>query len=142
MRENYWTRLKSNGYSRRRFLAGTGVAAAGTAAILAGCGDDDSSGSAATAAATSAATAAATEAPGGATDGSFYSQQSSMSGTTLDLHRELYRSIAYTVGNAYNNLIKFTDVESFAIAGEIATGLPEQVDELTYNFTIRDDVKL
>ena len=41
MRENYWTRLKSNGYSRRRFLAGTGVAAAGTAAILAGCGDDD-----------------------------------------------------------------------------------------------------
>ena len=150
MRENYWTRLKSNGYSRRRFLAGTGVAAAGTAAILAGCGDDDSSGSAATAAATSAATAAATSAAtaaateasaGGATDGSFYSQQSSMSGTTLDLHRELYRSIAYTVGNAYNNLIKFTDVESFAIAGEIATGLPEQVDELTYNFTIRDDVK-
>ena len=98
MRENYWTRLKSNGYSRRRFLAGTGVAAAGTAAILAGCGDDDSSGSAATAAATSAATAAATSAAtaaateasaGGATDGSFYSQQSSMSGTTLDLNRDL-----------------------------------------------------
>ena len=64
-----------------------------------------------------------------------------MSGTTVDLHRELYRGIAYSVGNAYNNLIKFTDVESFSIAGEIATGLPEQVDDLTYNFTIRDDVK-
>ena len=37
---NYWQRL-----SRRKFLAASGVAAVGTAAILAGCGDDDSGGS-------------------------------------------------------------------------------------------------
>ena len=41
MSENYWNRLRSNRVNRRRFLAATGVAAAGTAAILAGCGDDD-----------------------------------------------------------------------------------------------------
>ncbi len=40
-RDNYWLRLRGRRLSRRRFLAGTGVAAAGSAAILAGCGDDD-----------------------------------------------------------------------------------------------------
>ena len=60
MSENYWRRLRQGKLNRRRFLAGTGVAAAGTAAILAGCSDDDdSSSAAATAAATSAATSAA-----------------------------------------------------------------------------------
>ena len=39
--DNYWLRLRNRPLSRRRFLAGSGVAAAGSAAILAGCGDDD-----------------------------------------------------------------------------------------------------
>ena len=68
--ENYWTRLKTRRFDRRRFLVAGGVTAAGAAAILAGCGDDDVAAPAATtaaatkAAATKAAatTAAATEA--------------------------------------------------------------------------------
>ena len=70
--ENYWKRLRRRPVSRRSFLVGSGVAAAGSAAILAGCGDDDdddddgapaATQAAATAAATeAAATAAATEA--------------------------------------------------------------------------------
>ena len=39
--ENYWKRLRHRPVSRRRFLAGSGIAAVGSAAILAGCGDDD-----------------------------------------------------------------------------------------------------
>ena len=39
--ENYWQRLRQRPLSRRRFLAGSGVAAAGSAALLAGCGGDD-----------------------------------------------------------------------------------------------------
>ena len=39
--ENYWTRHRSNRFTRRTFMAGSGVMAAGTAAMLAGCGDDD-----------------------------------------------------------------------------------------------------
>ena len=39
--ENYWKRLRRRPVSRRSFLVGSGVAAAGSAAILAGCGDDD-----------------------------------------------------------------------------------------------------
>ena len=87
------------------------------------------------------ATTAPTEAPvTGARDGSFFSQYTGLAGTTLDLHREQYRGIAYTAGNAYNNLLKFTDMDNFVISGEIAQGLPEQPDQLTYAFTIRDDV--
>ncbi len=54
-RDNYWLRLRGRKLSRRRFLAGAGVAAAGSAAILAGCGDDDDDDDAAAPAATQAA---------------------------------------------------------------------------------------
>lgn len=37
---NYWSRLQGRRVSRRRFLAGGGVAAVGSAALLAGCGGD------------------------------------------------------------------------------------------------------
>ena len=59
---NYWIRQRP--LSRRRFLAASGVAAAGTAALLAGCGDDDDGPAPTQAAATQAAAteAAATEA--------------------------------------------------------------------------------
>ena len=40
-KDNYWLRLRGRRLTRRSFLAGTGVAAAGSAAILAGCDDDD-----------------------------------------------------------------------------------------------------
>ncbi len=61
--ENYWKRLRRRPVSRRSFLAGSGVAAAGSAAILAGCGDDDDDDGDAPAATQAAATqAAATEA--------------------------------------------------------------------------------
>ena len=38
--DTYWARLQRRRVSRRRFLAGSGVAAAGSAALLAGCGGD------------------------------------------------------------------------------------------------------
>ena len=144
MRENYWARRR---LSRRSVLKASAAGAVGAGALVAvGCGDDDDDDDEPvepepTAEATPEATPEPTEAPmAGPVDGSFYSQYTSLIGTTLDLHRELYRSIAYSAGNAYNNLLKFTDMENFVISGEIARGLPEQPDEVTYNFTIRDDV--
>ena len=59
--ENYWKRLRQRPLSRRSFLVGSGVAAAGSAAILAGCGDDDDDDDAAPAA--TQATAEATPEP-------------------------------------------------------------------------------
>ncbi len=65
--ENYWKRLRRRPVSRRSFLVGSGVTAAGAAAILAGCGDDDDDDDAAAVAteapAATQAAAAATEAP-------------------------------------------------------------------------------
>ncbi len=72
--ENYWKRLRRRPVSRRSFLVGSGVAAAGSAAILAGCGDDDDDDAAAPAATQAAAAqeaateAAATEAAAAATE--------------------------------------------------------------------------
>ena len=61
--ENYWKRLRRRPVSRRSFLVGSGVAAAGSAAILVGCGDDDDDDAAAPAATQAAAAQeAATEA--------------------------------------------------------------------------------
>ena len=60
--ENYWKRLRRRPVTRRSFLIGSGLAAAGSAAILAGCGDDDDDdGAAAPAATQAAATQAAAE---------------------------------------------------------------------------------
>ena len=144
MRENYWARRR---LSRRSVLKASAAGAVGAGAFVAvGCGDDDDDDepepTAAPATEAPATEAPATEAPAamGPTDGSFFSQQTSIAGTTLDLHRELYRSNVYSSGQAYNNLLKFTDMDNFVISGEIARGLPEQPDEVTYNFTIRDDV--
>ena len=152
MRENYWARRR---LSRRSVLKASAAGAVGAGALVAvGCGDDDDDdepeptaapATAAPATAAPATAAPATEAPteapmAGAVDGSFFSQYAGIAGTTLDLHQEQYRGIAYTAGNAYNNLLKFTDMDNFVISGEIARGLPEQPDEVTYNFTIRDDV--
>ena len=53
--ENYWKRLRRRPVTRRSFLIGSGLAAAGSAAILAGCGDDDDDDGAAAPAATQAA---------------------------------------------------------------------------------------
>ncbi len=64
---NYWAKYLGRKASRRRVLAGGGAAAIGTAALLAGCGDD---GDAPAAAATTAAAtkAAATQAAASATE--------------------------------------------------------------------------
>ncbi|MXY88819.1 MAG: hypothetical protein F4Y92_08170 [Dehalococcoidia bacterium] len=144
MRENYWARRR---LSRRSVLKASAAGAVGAGALVAvGCGDDDDDDDEPvepepTAEATPVATPEPTEPPmAGPVDGSFFSQYTGISGTTLDLHRELYRSNVYVSGQAYNNLLKFTDMDNFVISGEIARGLPEQPDELTYIFTIRDDV--
>ena len=161
--ENYWQRLRHRPVTRRGFLIGSGVAAAGSAAVLAGCGDDDDGGDGADPTATSApgetpdptATSAPGETPNptatsapdptattptGAMDGGQYSAVGSVRGDTLDMHRALHESVGQPFSLALNNLITWQSIEATTIRGDIATGVPEQPDNLTYAFTIRDDV--
>ena len=66
--ENYWKRLRHRPVSRRGFLIGSGLAAAGSAAILAGCGDDDDDDAPAATQAAAATEAAAEEQAAAATE--------------------------------------------------------------------------
>ena len=119
MSENYWLR---NRVSRRGLLRGGAAGAVGASAwALVGCGDDDAKGTAtkapasgtAAASATTAAAAATTAAASAAkaTDGSYYSAQGGFAGTTMDMHRELYRGSIAMQAMAYNSLLKWGDVE-------------------------------
>src|SRR4029079_6000583 len=94
--------------------------------------------------ATGSASAAASASPSGTagpgagtpTDGSYYSTATVPAGTTLDMHRELYRGNADIVSLQYNNLIGWQDMTSQTIEGEIAEKW-EQPDHSTVVFTLR-----
>ena len=82
---NYWKRRQS----RRTFLGGAAVAGIGTAALMAGCGDDSSGGSTPGAGATSpggTATSAATSQAGAPQPGGELSLALTLAPSTLDPH--------------------------------------------------------
>ncbi|MCH2656059.1 MAG: hypothetical protein MKZ84_00620, partial [Dehalococcoidia bacterium] len=160
MSDNYWKRYLGRKSSRRRVLAGGGAAAIGTAALLAGCGDDgddapasSAATAAATSAATSAATAAATAASGGgeaaataaATEavedrsryGGTFNSQKAAQNTTLD------PSVTVTddqwTAVTYNHLLHYSLVEEEAW-GDAAESW-EQVDATTLVFKLRDGIR-
>ncbi len=150
MAGSYWNR-KARRFSRRRMIQGSAAGVVGAGALVAiGCGDDDDDDGddAVDPTATSApdateapqATATSEPAAAGPTDGSFYSALGTVGATTLDPHRELYRGNGAQLSQAYDNLLGWEDVDNAVIRGEIASGLPEQPDEVTYQFTIRNDV--
>ncbi len=150
MSENYWNRLRSGRVNRRRFLAATGIAAAGTAAILAGCSDDEEE-AAGPAATTAAATAAATEAataagrvasdPAGLTRGGTLRFGSPMGGDAIfdPAITNHARTYSQGMGNVYNRLLAYDgDVNIYP---ELAASLPEQPDDQTYVFTLLPNIK-
>ena len=158
-KDNYWLRLRGRRLTRRSFLAGTGVAAAGSAAILAGCGDDDDdAGSpaatqaaateaaatqAAAAEATEAAAAAATEAAAAAAAdgprrGGTYRTWKSTEDQGLD--PAIYHSNNGEVTTkVYNHLLDF-QVSKGVFGLDAAVGY-EQVDETTLVWTMREGMQ-
>jgi ABC-type transport system substrate-binding protein len=127
-----------------------GTAGVGAWAAV-GCGDDDDDGDQATptspagtsttsTSSSATASASATADAAKAVEGSWYSAHQVNAGTTLDMHRELYRQNIAIVSQAYNNLIAWDDVGKGTMVGEIAEGV-EQEDDLTYTFTLRSGVK-
>ncbi len=144
MSENYWLRRRQ--VSRRNVLRGGVAGAAGVGAWAAvGCGDDDDTTPTATgtAPASGATTAAATTAAaqaGKPVDGSYYSAQGGFAGTTMDMHRELYRGSIAMQAMAYNSLLKWNDVEKGTYTGDLVDKI-EQPDKSTFTFTLKQGAK-
>ncbi len=164
-RTTYYSRLRKGRVSRRRFLGSAAAVGGGVAGLaVVGCGDDDDEveppdpdptatsrpGETPEPTATArpgetpepTATAAPTEpAVKGPVDGSYYSKIGGPGGRTLDLHRELFPTISAALGLAYSNLLIFEDPAAGTLKPDLATSLPEQPDNKTYVFKIREGVK-
>ena len=159
-RDNYWLRLRGRRLNRRGFLAGAGVAAAGSAAILAGCGDDDDDddgatdptataaptqaaddgGGQATQTAQATATAAPTEAPpaGGPRRGGTFRTWKTTEDQGLD-PAVFHTNNGEVTQNVYNHLLDFQVSKGvFSLDGAVGY---EQIDETTMVWTLRDGMQ-
>jgi peptide/nickel transport system substrate-binding protein len=132
--ENYWTRLGSRRASRRRFVAGSGVLAAGTAAILAGCGDDDESAPTATPTAPGTGTpSAATPVRGGTLRNFKLAVDPGVDPAIYHLNNYEPVNLTYTQVSTYQvskNLIAFDGMVSM-----------EQVDPTTIVWKVRPNMR-
>ena len=138
---------------RRSFLRGAAVGSVGTASLfMMGCGDDDGDADDGAQPTDRPANGTSTESPmetpsattagaaGTPKDGSYHSWIWGGSGRTIDLHREIFPTTSQPLSQAYSNLLVFDDTLTGTIRGDIAEGVPEQLDDLTYVFTLRGDV--
>ena len=135
----------TRGMTRRRFLVVTG---AGTAGLLAACGDDDTAATTAAPAATTAAPAATTAAPVATTAAPVVAQPT---GTVRFLNAENfwadwspYASTALSQirleRQVYDSLLDFPSGDLTRPEAALATGW-RQIDDLTWEFDIREGVK-
>ena len=138
MTDNYWTRR----LNRRRFVAGSATLAAGSAAMLAGCGDDDAkpagtatAASTGSAAASSAATTAAANAPvkGGTFRNFKLAVDPGVDPAIYHLNNYEPVNLTYTQVMTYQ-----VSKNKFAMDGMVKF---EQIDATTAVFTVRDGMK-
>ena len=154
----YWARFWRREISRRRLLKGAAVGASGLAvAGFVGCGDDDDDGGE-TGDGTSTGTAGATTAaagepvPGGTIRGPLVGT-STGNPPSLDAQRQLTFLAQIPAAYHYNRLLKFipptpgdangvpsVPIDFSKVEGDACDALPEQVDEATYNFTLRPNL--
>ncbi|MGH2584828.1 MAG: ABC transporter substrate-binding protein [Dehalococcoidia bacterium] len=126
---------------RRRFL-GTALAGGGTAFAIA-CGSESRSDQTTSSQATREATAPATHNIPGAGEqvkrgGTFTIQNGSP--RSLDPHFDTFPANTIVTNNVYNKVLTFTpDISQ--IEPDLATAMPEQPDDLTFVFKLRQGIK-
>lgn len=139
----YWTRggLRGRTIGRRGFLAASGVAAAGTAAMLAGCGDDDENEEVTPASGSPAgegtpAMTATPEVKQPRTGGTF---RKSFSGG--DAHLSPTHTGGYDIYTTFSTIYEYMwrEARDGAVIMQGAEKV-EQADETTYIITLRDHV--
>jgi ABC-type transport system substrate-binding protein len=125
---------------RRRFLAGSAVAAAGTATLATfGCGDGDDEPASATSD-PSATAAPRTAAPAGPQRGGVLRQTSANAAwDTFDQDRSRFTPVAVVYGHTNDGILEWTSYERVEMGGALAADW-EQPDPLTLILRLRDGV--
>ena len=146
--KNYWLRQR---YSRRTAMKGAGLAGAGAGAFaLVGCGDDDSTSSTPPASGTKGLlpTTAASPTPAKvAKAGGSFSFQIPSPPPSLDPYTSTSYLNGYMNSLSYSKLYRFkAGVSEVAPADfsqeiDLASAMPEQPDQLTYNIKLKQGVK-
>ena len=145
--ENYWTRYRGRRVTRRGFIYGSGVAAAGTAALLAGCGGDDAKKTATASAAASGTTASnaanATPQVSSATAAASGKRGGKITWTKVVPDTGLDPAITVTnplhPAKAFNHMLQY-EASSNTFFLDAATKF-EQADPLRMVFTLRPGMK-
>ena len=138
---SYWHRSRGGRFTRRRVLQGGGALGAGAAGLaLVGCGNDDDDDDAAPPPDDDDdLEPTPTPDPSEVRMGGHLNLRLSGSPRSLDFHFDTFPFNSLPISTVYDGLLRFSEDWS-EIRTELATDLPENPDELTWVFNIRDDV--
>ncbi len=141
MRENYWTRRARRAMDRRRFLMTTGMAGTGLGAMaLVGCGGgDDDNGDSGGGFEGAGVRGTPTADQGTAQRGGRITYAHTADADHFD--PALETTWLMNLGpHVYSKLLRW-DATIENILPDLAEGLPEQVDEVTYTYKLKPDTK-
>jgi peptide/nickel transport system substrate-binding protein len=132
-------RVGASRLTRRRFLSAAGaVTAASAAAVAIGCGDRTRPAGGTPAAAPTATPPAPVPKRGGILRVYNFDAQTP---ETFDPHVLRGGPIANLHSAVFSKLLRYEDEAAGTITPDLAAAMPEQPDELTYVFTLRDGVR-
>ncbi len=133
---SYWQRTLNRRVSRRGVVSGAGLSGMGlAAAALVGCGDDDDGGGGDASPTTAPVTQVQQPKVGGK-----LTLHMGGSPRTLDPHFDTFPYNTAVTTNTNNGILQFTPDLS-KIVGDVALGLPETPEALTYTFKLQQGIK-
>lgn len=144
-----WKPRARRRFSRRKFLAGSGIATLGTGLALAGCGGnpipstnplgtnttEEGTEAAGTQAGAASPTAAGDVAPSLTVTGFVFSDGQ------FDPHKTQIGALHGQQSFVYSRLLSYTDQASGDMTPDLAEEMPEQVDDRTYIFRLRPEAR-
>ncbi|MBI5284681.1 MAG: ABC transporter substrate-binding protein [Chloroflexi bacterium] len=144
---NYWRKVQEARVSRRKVLKGGAALGVGVAGLaIAGCSDDKNDGGAKTSTGGTAAPKA-TEAPpqstAAKTKGGIYRAFSfdALALDSFDPHQTQFGPMYSMHSAVFSKVLQYDDDANMVMSTDLADGMPEQPDKLTYIIKIRKGAK-
>jgi ABC-type transport system substrate-binding protein len=147
MARKYWDKIESARISRRKMLGGTAAVGAGAAAIaLIGCGGSSKPKSTPAAGSPSAGAtsqATAVQSVPAKTRGGIYRSFTfdALALDTYDPHQTQFGPMYNMHSAVFSKVLQYDDDVNQVMSPDLASGIPEQPDKLTYVIKLRQGVK-